>query len=113
MDQMNISITPKLAGYVRAQVKHGRYNNASEVVRDALRRMEEEDAMALRLAGPAADAILSDLTSVEIDLIRRKVLAGIESIEAGRYIECDGEDEIRKLIEGVKSRGRKRLRGPA
>jgi antitoxin ParD1/3/4 len=109
MDQMNISITPRLAGYVRTQVKSGRYNNASEVVRDAIRRMQEEEAAMLRLAAPAAEAILADLTAVEIGLIRDKVLAGIESIEAGRYIECGGEEGIRKLIEGVKSRGRKRL----
>ena len=109
MDQMNVSITDRLAGYVRKQVKSGRYNNASEVVRDAIRRMQEEEVAALRLAAPAAEAILTDLTAVEIGLIRRKVLAGIEAVEAGRYIECDGEEGIRKLVEGIKSRGRKRL----
>ena len=113
MDQMNISITPKLAGYVRTQVKRGRYNNASEVVRDAIRRMQEEEATTLRLAAPATEAILSDLTAVEVDLIRQKVLAGIESIEAGRYIECDGEEGLAKFFEGVKNRGRKRLRRSA
>ena len=41
MDQMNVSITDRLAGYVRNKVKSGRYNNASEVVREALRRMED------------------------------------------------------------------------
>ena len=34
MDQMNVSITDQLAGYVRKKVKSGRYNNASEVVRE-------------------------------------------------------------------------------
>src|SRR5437762_14295362 len=37
------------------KVKSGRYNNASEVVREALRRMEEEDERALRLAKPTAE----------------------------------------------------------
>jgi putative addiction module CopG family antidote len=46
MDQMNVSITDQLAGYVRKKVKSGRYNNASEVVREALRRMENEDERA-------------------------------------------------------------------
>jgi putative addiction module CopG family antidote len=36
MGQMNVSITDHLAGYVRKKVKSGRYNNASEVVREAL-----------------------------------------------------------------------------
>ena len=48
MDQMNVSITDHLAEYVRARVKSGRYNNASEVVREALRRMELDDQRALR-----------------------------------------------------------------
>src|SRR6267378_1730977 len=44
-------------GYVRNKVKSGRYNNASEVVREALRRMEDQDARAVRLAKPSAEDI--------------------------------------------------------
>jgi putative addiction module CopG family antidote len=58
MDQMNVSITDQLAGYVRKKVKSGRYNNASEVVREALRRMADDDERALRLAKPTAEDIL-------------------------------------------------------
>jgi antitoxin ParD1/3/4 len=36
MDQMNVSVTDHLAEYVRDKVKSGRYNNASEVVREGL-----------------------------------------------------------------------------
>jgi len=54
MDQMKVSISDRLAGYVRKKVKTGRYNNASEVVREALRRLEDEDERALRLAKPTA-----------------------------------------------------------
>jgi antitoxin ParD1/3/4 len=41
---MNISLTPKLEGFVKAKVKSGDYNNASEVVREALRVLQERDA---------------------------------------------------------------------
>ena len=82
MGQMNVSITDKLAEYVEKKVKSGRYNNASEVVRDALRRMEEEDARLLRLAKPSVEDVLADLTSEQVEGIRRRVLAGIESLEA-------------------------------
>jgi antitoxin ParD1/3/4 len=109
MDQMNVSITDRLAGYVRKKVKSGRYNNASELVRDALRRMEEEDDKVLRLAKPAVEDIISDLTGQEISGIRSRVLAGIASIEAGRYNEYQGREGLRKLADGVKTRGRKRL----
>jgi putative addiction module CopG family antidote len=82
MDQMNVSITDQLAGYVRKRVKSGRYNNASEVVREALRRMEGEDQRALRLAKPTAEDLLTDLTEQQLDGIRRRVRASIEGIEA-------------------------------
>jgi putative addiction module CopG family antidote len=52
VDQMNVSTTGQLAGYVSEKVKGGRYNNASEVIREALQLMEEEDERALRLAKP-------------------------------------------------------------
>jgi len=109
MDQMNVSITDRLAGYVRKKVKSGRYNNASEVVREALRRMEDEDERALRLAKPTAEDILTDLTEEQLDGIRRRVRAGIESIEAGKFVEYEGREGLRKLADGVKSRGRKFL----
>lgn len=40
---MNVSLTPKLEGFVKAKVKAGNYNSASEVVREALRLMQRED----------------------------------------------------------------------
>lgn len=107
MDQMNVSITDQLAGFVRKKVKSGRYNNASEVVRDALRRMEEEDARALRMAKPSATDILTDLTEDQLDGIRHRVRAGIENIQAGQFTEYEGREGLRKLADGVKGRGRK------
>ena len=40
---MNVSLTPRLETMVREKVESGLYNNASEVVREALRSMEERD----------------------------------------------------------------------
>jgi antitoxin ParD1/3/4 len=109
MDQMNVSITDQLAGYVRKKVKSGRYNNASEVVREALRRMEDEDDRALRLAKPTVEDLLTDLTEEQLDGIRRRVRAGIEHIEAGNFVEYEGRAGLKKLADGVKARGRKLL----
>src|SRR3989441_12966288 len=109
MDQMNVSITDQLAGYVRKKVKSGRYNNASEVVRDALRRMEDEDERALRLARPTAEDIVADLTGQQLEVIRRRVQAGIESIEAGEFSEYEGREGLTELAAEVKARGRKLL----
>lgn len=40
---MNVSLTPELEKFVSAKVGSGRYNSASEVVREALRLLEEHD----------------------------------------------------------------------
>jgi|SRR5450432_291904 len=106
MDQMNVSITDRLAGYVRKKVKSGRYNNVSEVVRDALRRMEDEDERAVRLAAPSAEDVLTDLTEQQLEGIRRRVRIGIEQIESGEFTEYAGRDGLRKLADEVKSAGR-------
>jgi antitoxin ParD1/3/4 len=40
---MNVSLTPELNQFVANKVESGRYNSASEVVREALRLLEEHD----------------------------------------------------------------------
>lgn len=40
---MNISLTPKLETLVRDKVASGLYNNASEVIREALRILDQRD----------------------------------------------------------------------
>ena len=48
---MNVSLTPELENFVTTKVGSGRYNSASEVVREALRLLEEHDkARASQLA---------------------------------------------------------------
>jgi len=106
---MNISITDELAGYVRKKVKTGRYNNASEVVREALRRMEDADERVLRLAKPTVEDILADLTDLQLEGIRRRVREGMEDIKAGRFTEYEGREGLKKLADNVKARGRRVL----
>ena len=49
---MNVSLTTELEKFVSAKVESGRYNSASEVVREALRLLEEHDlARSAQLAG--------------------------------------------------------------
>jgi antitoxin ParD1/3/4 len=40
---MNVSLTPELEQFVASKVASGRYNSASEVMREALRLLEERD----------------------------------------------------------------------
>ena len=62
MPTRNVNLTDELDRFILARVKSGRYENASEVVRDALRSLErqerEDDAKlaALRAAVDEGDA---------------------------------------------------------
>jgi antitoxin ParD1/3/4 len=53
---MNVNLTPELEELVRRKVASGRYSSASEVVREALRLMEDQDQVrAARLLQLRAD----------------------------------------------------------
>lgn len=79
---LNVNLTPKLEDMVRQKVAGGLYNNASEVVRDALRLMEERDR----------------LQAAKVEALRQDIRAGLES---GAVEALD--------IEDIKRRGRERL----
>ena len=65
---MNISLTIELQNMVHDKVASGRYTSASEVVREALRLMEDRD----------------QLLALQKQEIRSKISAGMESLRAGR-----------------------------
>ena len=53
---MNVNLTPQLEEIVRRKVASGMYTSASEVVREALRLLEEQDQMrAVRLGRLRSD----------------------------------------------------------
>ena len=54
---MNINLTPQLEDLVRSKVASGLYTSASEVVREALRLMDEQD----RLRGANLDQLRGDI----------------------------------------------------
>lgn len=53
---MNVSLTPELEALVHQKVKTGLYSTASEVVREALRMMDERDRLS-RLRAALAPGI--------------------------------------------------------
>ena len=113
VEQMNISISPQMAKFIRGKVKAGGYTNISEVVRTAVRRMQEEEAREARLARLAADEILDELTDADRASVRQWVHAGFAAIERGEYTDYVGREGLGHLAAGVKSRGRKLLAGRA
>lgn len=51
----NVSITPELDRFISAQIATGRYQNASEVMRAALRLLERDETAERRKRGRLAD----------------------------------------------------------
>ena len=60
---MNISLTPQLEEMIRQKVASGLYNSASEVVRDALRLMDEKDLLRATKLGQLRQEIQEGLSS--------------------------------------------------
>lgn len=68
---MNVSLTPELEKFVNTKVESGRYNSASEVVREALRLLEEHD-----------DARAAQIASFNEELKRR-----LNSLDSGNHVD--------------------------
>ena len=76
---MNVHLTAELVQLVQSKVKSGRYNSASEVIREALRLLEERD----------------QLMELRKEAIRQKIDEGWESLRRGEGL--DGEEFFAEL----------------
>jgi putative addiction module CopG family antidote len=88
-EQMNISMPPQMARFIRGKVKAGAYTNVSEAIRDAIRHMQEAEA-AKRDRALLAN-FEESLPKGEHEGIRRGVRRGIKDIGEGRYQEYDAD----------------------
>ncbi len=70
---MNVSLTPKLESYVKQKVETGMYNSVSEVMREALRLLEEHDA----------------LKDMKLAALRRDLQEGIDELDRGEGTPLD------------------------
>jgi antitoxin ParD1/3/4 len=75
---MHVSLTPKLEEFVKNKVDDGNYNNASEVVREALRLMLEHD----------------ELSRLKLEHLRKQLDTGEADLAAGRYTSLANDDEL-------------------
>ena len=62
---MNVHLTPELEQLVQGKVKSGRYNSASEVVREALRLLEQRDEVFTLGGDEVFDRIDTELEALE------------------------------------------------
>jgi antitoxin ParD1/3/4 len=70
---MNVSLTPQLEQLVHDKVKSGRYLSASEVVREALRLLEERDR----------------LHNLHLAELQQKLTPSVEQADRGELIDSD------------------------
>jgi putative addiction module CopG family antidote len=98
-----------MAKFIRSKVKAGGYTNISEVVRTAVRRMQEEEFRDARLARLAAGQILDQLTDADKTSVHERAQAGFAAIERGEYTDYVGREGLGNLAAEIKSRGRKLL----
>lgn len=73
---MNVNLTPYLEKMVREKVSSGLYTSASEVIREALRLMDEQDS----------------IRKAKVKLLRQEIEAGVGS---GTAMEWN-PDEVKK-----------------
>jgi putative addiction module CopG family antidote len=93
---MEVSLPTKLEQFVHAQVRAGRYVDADEVVRDALRRMQETDAPetasvmrdAMNIASQAQRDLLSLVQRAdrEQDVLHQLMGAASTALDASRDV---------------------------
>lgn len=74
---MHVSLTPELERAVKAKVDSGLYNNASEVIREALR-------LSLRM-------------EAENEWLKREAAIGYAQLEAGETVQVRSKEEFLRL----------------
>ena len=90
---MNVHLTPELEQLVQTKVQSGRYNSASEVVREALRLMEQKD----------------ELRTIQLQEFRKRMDKGLAQAERGEGV--DGEVFMQGLLEDLNARESKHKAG--
>jgi antitoxin ParD1/3/4 len=76
MPTRNVNLTDEQDAFVEKMLKAGKYQNASEAIRDAVRGLQQrwkEDELKLAL-------------------LRQHVKAGLDDLDQGRYVEIDEKD---------------------
>jgi antitoxin ParD1/3/4 len=88
---MHINLSPEMEGYIKAKVGTGFYGNATEVIRDAIRRMQasEQQIAAFQAAVAKGDAELDRGAGVEFtpELVISMTRNALKDMHAGTSID--------------------------
>ena len=85
---MHISLTPELESRVKAKVETGLYNNASEVIREALRFMETHEDW---------------IHEIKLTRLREQLKIGVDQLDRGEGIAIESKAALDTLFDDIKS----------
>lgn len=77
---MNVSLTPQLETFVRSKVEAGRYSSSSEVVREALRLLEQ----------------FEDVRQRKLDALNADLAEAVGALDAGEGTVFDADEAKRE-----------------
>ncbi len=90
MPTRNISLSEQFDSFIAVGIEEGRYGNASEVVREGLRLLQQRDAE----------------DRAKIDWLRGAVQEGIHAAEAGDYTVLNTPEEIDAVMAEIRRQTR-------
>jgi antitoxin ParD1/3/4 len=92
MPTRNINLTGHFDRFVERQVSSGRYSNASEMVRVALRLLEQEEHE----------------RQAKLKALRRAAKEGFDEIDQGKGIVLKGKNAVKQFITEIEAEVRSR-----
>ena len=75
---MNVSLTPSLEQFVRDRAESGDYNNASEVVREAIRLLKRAE----------------ERRALKMERLRAAIRDGDEALARGEFTDLNSDQEL-------------------
>lgn len=85
---MHISLTPELEDLIKNKVESGLYNNASEVIREALRFMEMN---------------LDIVMQMKLDRLRMHLQTGENEILSGQGSTLKNKEDVSAFFDDIRS----------
>lgn len=83
---MHISLTPELESRVKSKVESGFYNNASEVIREALRFMDTHEEW---------------IHEIKLAHLRKQLQIGVDQLDRGQGITVESKKGLDSLFDAI------------
>ncbi len=85
MPTRNVVLTDLQSEMVDRLVKSGRYQNASEVLREGLRLVEQRDVE----------------EAAKLSALREAARVGLADVEAGRFVSFDSDEDLHRYLSDL------------